>query len=124
VPALPNRLNTTSAAGSQWAWSYQLQNDDTTLMNITGKSFEFVIRPTVADVTEPALIAVNSTASNAQGYITVTPSTSTVLVVLSPTATALIGANSYPYALWMDPGLPDATNLVGGTFFSSLVAAA
>ncbi|WP_327066884.1 hypothetical protein [Kitasatospora sp. NBC_01302] len=124
MPALPNQLNTTSASGSQWVTSYQLQNDDGTLMNITGKTFEFVIRPTTSDATEPALVSVNSTAANAQGYITVTPATSTLLVVLSPTATALIGQSAYPYSLWMDPGLSDATDLVTGTFYNALVAAA
>ncbi|WP_157536205.1 hypothetical protein [Kitasatospora mediocidica] len=124
MPTLPNQLNTTSAAGSQWATTYTLQNDDGTLMNIVGKSFEFVVRPSTTDVAEPALVAVNSTTATAQGYITVTPSTSTVQVVLSPTATALLGQSAYPYSLWMDPGLTDATDLVVGTFFSSLVAAA
>jgi len=123
MPALPNQLNTTSAAGSQWVTTYTLQNDDGTLMNITGKTFEFVVRPSTTDVTEPALVAVNSTTAGAQGYITVSPSTSTVQVVLSPTATALLGQSSYPYSLWMDPGLTDATDLVVGTCFSTLVAA-
>lgn len=124
MPPLPNQLAATAAAGSQWVTSYQLQNDDGTLADITAKAFEFVIRPSVTDTTEPALIAVNSTMATAQGYITVTPATSTILVVLSPTATALLGQSTDSYSLWMDPGQADATNLVTGTFYCNLVAAA
>lgn len=124
MPALPNQLQVNAAAGSQWVTTYQLQNDDGTLMAISGKTFEFVIRPNPSDTAEPAMVAVNSTASTAQGYITVTTATSTVQVVLSPTATALLGQGARPYTLWMDPGLPDATALVDGICFSNLVAAA
>lgn len=124
MPALPNQVQATAASGSQWVETYVLQNDDGTLMNITGKTFEFVIRPNASDHTVPALVAVNSTSSTAQGYITVTTASSTVQVVLSPTVTTLLGQGARPYTLWMDPGLPDATALVAGMFFSNLVAAA
>jgi len=122
VPALPNHLNITSlAAGSQWTCGYQLVNDDNTLFNISGATFEFVIRPTASDITAPALVTVNSTAATTQGYITVTVSTATLLVVLSPTATALLGQSTFPYSLWMNPGTPSATDLVAGTSFCVLV---
>lgn len=122
MPTLPNHLNINSlAAGSQWTCSYQLQNDDGTLFNITGMTFEFVIRPTASDITAPALVTVNSTAATVQGYITVTVATATLLVVLSPTATALLGQSSFPYSLWMNPGTPSATDLVAGTSFCVLV---
>ena len=124
MPVLPNQVQALGAAGSQWVQSYTLQNDDGTPLNITGKSFEFVIRPSTTDHTAPAMVSVNSTAATVQGYITVTTLTSTVQVVLSPTATTLLGASAYPYTLWMDPSLPDATALVVGTFYSSLVSAA
>lgn len=121
MPTLPNLINFTAAAGSQWTQGYQLTNDDSTLFNITGATFEFVIRPNAANTTSPALVSVNSTASTVQGYITVTVSTATLLVVLSPTATALLGEGAYPYALWMNPGTASATDLVGGTSFCKLV---
>lgn len=124
MPVLPNQVQANAAAGGQWVQTYTLENDDGTPMNINGKTFEFVVRPSVTDTAEPAKVAVNSTAATAQGYITVTANTSTVQVVLSPTATALLGKSASPYTLWMDPGLPDATALVVGTFFTSLVAAA
>jgi hypothetical protein len=104
--------------------TYTLQNDDGTPMTITGKTFEFVIRPSTSDTTQPGMVSVNSTTASAQGYITVTATSSTVQVVLSPTATSLLGQSADPYSLWMDPGQPDATALVTGTFFCNLVAAA
>lgn len=124
LPVLPNQLQANAAAGSQWVQSYTLLNDDGTATNLAGKVFEFVIRPTVNDTTEPAMVAVNSTAANAQGYITVTAASSTVQVVLSPTATTLLGQGTRPYTLWMDNGLSDQTALVVGTFFSNQIAAA
>lgn len=122
MPALPNHFNINSlAAGSQWIGGYQLQNDNGTLLDITGMTFAFSIRPTASDITAPALVSVNSTAATTQGYITVTIATATLLVVLSPAATALLGQNAYPYAFWMNPGTPSATDLVVGTSFCVLV---
>lgn len=91
------------------------------LFNITGATFEFVIRPNSSDTASPALVAVSSAASTVQGYITVTVATATLLVVLSPTATALLGQSAFPYALWMNPGTASATDLVTGTSFCTLV---
>ena len=52
MPTLPNHLNINSlAAGSQWTCGYQLQNDNGTILDITGATFEFVIRPTASDIT-------------------------------------------------------------------------
>ncbi len=121
---LPNQLQINLAAGSQWTQGYQLQNDDGTPMDISGFTFEMVIRPSASDHTEAALVAVNSTTSNAQGSITVDVDTATLLVVLSPTATTLLGQGANVYALWMDPGDSDATALVVGICFSQLIAAA
>jgi hypothetical protein len=122
VPVLPQQINIVIACGGQWPQGYTLTNDDGTPMDLSTAVFELVIRPTVTDVTEPALVSVTSAASSNQGYITITGNV--VLVVLSPTATALLGAGARPYALWLDPGLSDATPIVVGTCFSDLVAAA
>lgn len=124
MPILPNAAPAFATSGGQWATGYTFYNDDDTLMNLAGKTFEFVVRPTVSDATEPAQISVNSTTAGAQGYITVTLATSSILVVLSPTATALLGQSNRPYALWMDPGQTDATPVVVGLMNSQLVAAA
>lgn len=122
MSGLPNQVQINVAAGSQWSQGYQLQNDDGSIFNITGMAFEFVIRPNASNVAEPAMVSVNSTASSAQGYITVTVETATLLVVLSPTATALLGQSVNPYSLWMNPGTSSQTDLVQGASFCVLVA--
>lgn len=123
--ALPNQVNAQAASGSQWSVTYTLTNDDGSVMAITGKTFEFVVRPSVTDTTEPAEVSVNSTAANAQGSMTVNTAAGTVQVVLNPAATQLLATSGGgPYSLWMDPGLPDATCLVTGTFYVQQVPAA
>lgn len=123
MSGLPNQWNTTTPAGSQWAQAFQLQNDDGTPVDITGWTWEFVIRPTVVDTASPALVQVTTTVT-AQGYITVNISTATVIVVLAPAATALLGKGARPYALWSQPGTTQATAWVEGAFNTQLVAAA
>jgi hypothetical protein len=123
VSALPNQWNATAAAGSQWAQAFQLQNDDGTPVNITGWTWEFVIRLTVTDAASPALVQV-TTAANSQGYITVNTTTATVTVVLNPAATSQLGKGAKPYTLWSNPGTTTATAWVDGTFNSQLIAAA
>ena len=120
MPGLPQQVQINVAAGSQWPQGYQLLSNGTPA-DISGATFEIVIRPNTSDTTEPGLVSVNSTASTAQGYITITVDTATLMVVLSPTATALLGQSAYPYALWMNPGTPSQTDLVTGTSFCQLV---
>lgn len=122
MPTLPNQFNAQAVAGSVWDTNYQLQNDDGTPMSITGKSFEFVIRQAVTDTGSP-LVSVNSGGPTSMGSITVDTAASSVLVSLTPAATTLLGQGARPYALWMDPGLTTATDLVIGTFNSALAAA-
>lgn len=124
MPKLPNPRSVTNPIGSAWSETYQLTNNDGTLQNITNKTFEFVIRadPGQTSATTP-LATVNSTTPNAAGQITVTTATSTVQVVLNAAATASLTQGQYYYALWMDPGLPDATAEVEGTWFATQVAA-
>ncbi|WP_329330743.1 hypothetical protein OIU81_02875 [Streptomyces sp. NBC_01454] len=117
MPDLPLQWNTTTAVGSEWGADFTLLDDDGTPMAINGKGFEFVIRPTVVDTASPPLIKVTATPT-VQGYIAIDTGTATVQVVLTPTATALLGKGSRPFALWMDPGQPSATCLVEGRFNS------
>jgi len=121
VTSLPNQWNASSPAGSQWSQAFTLQNDDGTPVNVTGWTWEFVIRPTVADMTSPALVQVTTTV-NAQGYITVDTVTATVMVVLNPAATTLLGKGARPYALWSQPGTSLALAWVEGVFNSQLIA--
>lgn len=120
---LPLRWRTATVAGAQWSASFTLLDDDGTRMDISGKGFEFVIRPNSADAAMPPLVVVTATAT-AQGYLTVDIVTATIQVVLTPAATTLLATGCRPFALWMDPGQPDSTCLVEGPFYSRLVSAA
>lgn len=120
---LPNQWNASSPAGSQWAQNFQLQNDDGTPVNVSGWTWEFIIRPNVTDATSPALVQV-TTSATAQGYITIDAVTATVTVVLAPAATVLLGKGARPYTLWSNPGTTQAVAWVDGTFNTQLVAAA
>ncbi|MFK0222222.1 hypothetical protein ACIQWN_29030 [Streptomyces vinaceus] len=123
MPDLPLRWRTATVAGTQWAATFTLLDDDGTTMDIGGKTFEFVIRPDSADATAPPLVKLTATAT-VQGYLTVDTVTATVQAVLSPTATLTLGTGCRPFALWMDPGLPGQTCLVEGPFYSRLVPTA
>ena len=118
VANLPNQANFATAAGSQWAQTFTISG-----ANITGLSWEFVIRPTVTDATVPPLIKVTTTVSS-QGQISVNVSAGTVQVVLTPAATTLLGKGARPYALWSNPGTTSATAWCEGVFNTALVAAA
>lgn len=124
MPKLPNPLTITNASGSQFNQAYQLLNDDNTLMAIAGKTFEFVLRtdPGQTGATTP-IAAINSTTTTVNGTIAVNVATSTLLVTLNGTATATLAQGQYHYALWMDPGLGDATALIEGTWFAQQTAA-
>ena len=120
---LPNPLSMNVAVGSDLSNVYTLQNDNGTLMNLVGKTFEFSIRTDPAQTSATAaLISVNSTSSTSSGSITVNTFTSQVTVVLTATAMATLSQNQYYYTLWMDPGLADATAMVSGTMFAMNVA--
>lgn len=122
MPVFPMQANTTSAAGGQWTVGYTLTDDNNVPLDLTGATFEFVVRTALTDTAEPALVSITATETS-QGYLAV--SGNTVLVVIYPPATALLGRNAWPYALWMNPGSPTtAVPLVEGTFYSGLVAAA
>ncbi|MEU0818950.1 hypothetical protein [Streptomyces mirabilis] len=114
---LPNQVNFATAAGSQWAQTFQFTGVD-----LTGLAWEFVIRPAVADVAQPPLVKVTTTVT-AQGQITVDLTAKTVQVVLTPAATTLLGKGARPYALWSNPGTATATTWCDGVFNSSLVPA-
>jgi hypothetical protein len=118
VSSLPNQVNFSAPAGSQWAQTVRITGVD-----ITGLAWEFVIRPNVADAAQPPLVKVTTTVSS-QGYITVDVSAGTVQVVLTPAATALLGRGARPYALWSQPGTTQALAWIDGIFNTQLVAAA
>lgn len=122
MPQLPNQVQFSSAAGSVWRQTFTI-TDEGGPVNLTGLTWEFVIRPNTSDVTVPALVTVTTTPS-AQGQIDVTPLTGTVTVTLTPAATALLGKGARPHALWSDPGTTTQTCWVEGVYNTQLVAAA
>jgi hypothetical protein len=121
VPQLPNQVNFATAVGSLWQQTFTLTDAAGVAINLTGWTWEFVIRPNVTDATAPALVQVTTTAT-AQGQITVVPLTGTVTITLTPAATALLGQGSRPHALWSNPGTATATCWAEGRFNTALVA--
>ncbi len=117
MATIPNQANFATAAGSQWAQTFQIVGVD-----LTGLSWEFVIRPNVNDAAQPPLIKVTTTVST-QGQITVDVVAGTVQVVLTPAATSLLQKGARPYALWSNPGTTSATTWCEGIFNSVLVPA-
>lgn len=117
MTSLPNQVNFATAAGSAWTQTFSMPTVD-----ITGLTWEFVIRPTVTDATVPPLVKVTTTVSG-QGQITVDTVARTVQVVLTPAATTLLGKGARPYALWSNPGTTTATTWCEGVFNTSLVPA-
>lgn len=116
MTTLPNQVNFATAAGSQWAQTFQFVGVD-----LTGLAWEFVIRPNITDVAQPPQVKVTTTATT-QGQITVDTVAKTVQVVLTPAATSLLGRSARPYALWSNPGTTTATTWCTGTFNSVLAA--
>jgi hypothetical protein len=124
VALLPQQYNVSvAAAGSGWSQAFTMRGDDGRPLDLTGLTWELVIRPSVTDTATPALVQVSTTPST-QGYITVDPATATVLAVLAPAATALLGKDARPYALWSNPHTTTAQCWVQGIFHTQAVAAA
>ncbi|MGW2520454.1 hypothetical protein ACWC09_26265 [Streptomyces sp. NPDC001617] len=117
MTTLPIQANLTAPAGGQWAQTFQFPDTD-----ITGLTWEFVIRPTAVDTTQPALIEVTTTIT-AQGWITVDTAARTVQVVLTDAATRPLGKASRAYALWSNPGTGQDIPWAAGRFNTQPVAA-
>lgn len=122
VPIFPNVVPAYVDAGGQWTETYTLTDNSGNPINLTGLTFTLVVRPTVTNLTEPALVSVNSTAPTSQGSITITPLTGVVAVVLTPAATTVLSAGVYPYGLWSSAGTSTATPWVTGNMTSQLIA--
>lgn len=118
---LPNSMDVTAAQGSEWSYTLSPLNPDGTPISIVGKTFEFVIRRSVADTGLP-LVKIDQT-PGASGVITVDTGANTVTVTVTATATALLVHGGGAYTLWMNPGQSDAVALLAGVFYAMQVAA-
>lgn len=113
--------NTDGGTGTLWRRSFRFSADGV-LIDLTGLTWQFVIRTSVIDKTSPALISVTQT-PNAQGSITVDLPTSVVTVTLTGVATALLTKGDRPLALWSNPTDPSGRILwVEGIFNAIPVA--
>lgn len=112
-----------TAAGAQWVQVFKLTNADGSIVDLTGLTWEFVIRPAVTDAAPTPLVKVTTTGTS-QGQIVIDIPTGTITVTLTPSATALLGRDSRAHALWSNPGTTTAVCWVEGSFDSALVAAA
>lgn len=126
---LPTNYTIVTASGSQWTAVVTVTNDDGTLANLTGKSFEFVVRATTSPNPNAlgsigaVIFSVNNSSSTANGTITVNTATSQVTVIVTATAVNLLTQGGGAYTLWMDPNLADATALLTGPFLTQPVPA-
>jgi hypothetical protein len=110
---MPNTYTVVSSRNSAWSCSFQILDDDKVPADLLGKTFTFVARVSVKDQTTPPPIEVTSTASTAQGTITVDLDTATLLVIVNKSATNWSGG---VFTLWMNAGLSDQVALVQGPF--------
>jgi hypothetical protein len=121
---LPLPFTGQAYVGAQWQVTFQFfQADGQTLQDITGKTFQAVVRTSTENVGTP-LFSVASSGSTANGSIVITVLTSTVVVTFTPVATAMLSpADSYAVTFWMNPDLTDAVVFASGSLYATPVAA-
>lgn len=104
-------------AGSLQQWLFTFTTTapgGTTPYPITGATWQYVARPSAADLTSPPLIDI-TTVPSAGGEIVVTSTASLSQVQLNilPAATASLDG-TYFHTLWMNPGTSSAFSWVTG----------
>lgn len=120
MTTLPNPYAFTLPTGARWNATGTVYNDDGTLANLTGKTFELVLRDELG--TNGVVVASITTTGNTYGQLVVDTTASTVQIVLNPNAVAAILHGQAYYTLWMDPNLPDAEPLASGIFQTQTIA--
>lgn len=120
---MTQQWNDSAFIASLWRRAFTFTDDATgAFIDLTGLTWEFVVRPSATDTTSPALVSVTTT-PGAQGSITVDLATSTLTVTLTPAATAVLKKGSYALALWSQPADTSArTTWVAGFLTAYLVA--
>lgn len=117
---IPQAWNTSGVAGSQWVQTFTLSNNGIPI-DLTGWTWEFVIRSDVTDQSATPLVKVTMTGTS-QGQITVVPTAGTVTVTLTPAATAALGAGFKAHALYANPGTTTQACWVAGIFNAQAAA--
>lgn len=109
--------------GSQWTATFQFfQSDGQTLLNISGNTYQVVVRTTTENTGTP-IFSVASSGSTAYGSITITTGTSSILVTFTPTATALLPpSESYAITFWANPDTATAQVFASGSLYAMPVA--
>lgn len=120
---MSSQFNWTVNTGGVNTAVFTFQNADGSLYNITGLTWEYVVRRDASDPITTAVIEVTQT-PNSQGAVTVNTGASTVTVTLYPTATVNLAARTvYDHSLWSDPGdTVNATVWASGGFITNQVA--
>lgn len=119
-----NSWNWTVPLGSLQPATFTLENPDGTPYNITGATWEYVVRLDGMDTSINPIIKI-TTASTAEGVLNVDVPTATLGLVLNPAATASLRPNSlFAHALWMNPGTATAFCWFSGQFLVSSAAQA
>ena len=83
-----------------------------TLYDISGLTWEFVVRDTGTSGGTAAISV--TTSANSQGVLTVGTATSTVQLTLYPAATQALETGQYALSLWSNPGLDSAYTWLSG----------
>ena len=97
--------STTVGQGSTATWQFAFQNADGTPYNISGFTWEYVIRSERGTRVDIPI----TTTPSANGVLTVTTGAqSLVTLLLRPVATAALPGGPYIHALWSNPGSTDA----------------
>lgn len=121
--SLPLPFTTQAYTGSQWLTVFQFLNSDGTLMDISGYTYQMVLRTSTENTGTPVIV-VTSSAPGENGSIVISTVNSTVTVTLTPVATSmLVSGDSYALTLWQDPDLSDASVVVNGSMYVTPVAA-
>lgn len=113
----------TPVVGSLAQASFVFQNDDGSLYNITGATWEYVVRIGPSDRSAAPLLSITTTSTSA-GVLVVTTSTSTVALTINPAGTASLKPGIYSHTLWMNPNTTTAYAWLTGQFTLNAAAQA
>lgn len=121
--SLPLPFTTQGYNSSQWLTVFAFLNRDGTQMDISGYTYQMVIR-TSTENTGAAALSVSSAAPSENGSIVISTEASTITVTLTPAAMSLlVPGESYALTLWQNPDLDTAAVVVNGTMYVTPVAA-